>query len=277
MRPVYSRLLAQFGDAAIASSRTSAAVNRRPPAKHKRTDAMDSLLQDVLAAIDADATSSVGASFTKLVAEYFEDTRAGNGRVSTAHVASELATRFDEPLPARSRSIADLVARLENDVLPDCNRLMHPRAMGHQVSAPLPVAVWMESLTAALNQSAAVWEMSPVGTIDRDTRRALAVRARRIRSRRRRHVHVRRHGGDLRRAAGRAQADTARRLAARRRRETLRSVVCGEHAHYAVARAVGQLGLGTDHAVVVPSRDFRMDVGGARADAPRPRRRGQRR
>ena len=37
-------------------------------------------------------------------------------------------------------------------------------------------------------------------------------------------------------------------------------VVCGEHAHYAVARAIGQLGLGTDRAVVVPSRDFRMDV-----------------
>ena len=34
----------------------------------------------------------------------------------------------------------------------------------------------------------------------------------------------------------------------------------GEHAHYAVARAIGQLGLGTDNAVAVPSRDFRMDV-----------------
>jgi len=38
-------------------------------------------------------------------------------------------------------------------------------------------------------------------------------------------------------------------------------VVCGEHAHYAVARAVGELGLGTDHTVIVPSREFRMDVG----------------
>lgn len=37
-------------------------------------------------------------------------------------------------------------------------------------------------------------------------------------------------------------------------------VVCGEHAHYGVARAVGELGLGTDHAVVVPSREYRMDV-----------------
>ena len=40
--------------------------------------------------------------------------------------------------------------------------------MGHQVSAPLPAAVWTETLTAALNQSAAVWEMSPVGTVIED-------------------------------------------------------------------------------------------------------------
>jgi L-2,4-diaminobutyrate decarboxylase len=37
-------------------------------------------------------------------------------------------------------------------------------------------------------------------------------------------------------------------------------VVCGEHAHYAVARAVGELGLGTGRTVVVPSSGFRMDV-----------------
>ena len=33
------------------------------------------------------------------------------------------------------------------------------------MAAPLPAAVWTESLTAALNQSGAVWEMSPVGTV----------------------------------------------------------------------------------------------------------------
>ena len=56
-----------------------------------------------------------------------------------------------------------MLAQLKRDVLPDCNRLTHPQSMGHQVSAPLPVAVWTEALTAAVNQSGAVWEMSPVG------------------------------------------------------------------------------------------------------------------
>jgi L-2,4-diaminobutyrate decarboxylase len=37
------------------------------------------------------------------------------------------------------------------------------------------------------------------------------------------------------------------------------AVVCGEHAHYAVSRAVGEMGLGLGNLVVVPSRDWRMD------------------
>lgn len=37
-------------------------------------------------------------------------------------------------------------------------------------------------------------------------------------------------------------------------------LVHGEHAHYAVSRAAGAMGLGTDNCVAIPSREFRMDV-----------------
>ncbi|MFL5480191.1 MAG: pyridoxal phosphate-dependent decarboxylase family protein, partial [Gemmatimonadaceae bacterium] len=37
-------------------------------------------------------------------------------------------------------------------------------------------------------------------------------------------------------------------------------VVYGEHAHYAVTRAIGQLGMGRRKGIPVPSRDFRMDT-----------------
>ena len=121
-------------------------------------------VRDVLAALEADTDREVGAAFARLVTDYFHGTRAGDGPVSTPLRPAELARRFDEPLPAEGRPIHELLARLERDVLPDCNRLMHPRSMGHQVSAPLPAAVWTEALTAALNQSGAVWEMSPAGT-----------------------------------------------------------------------------------------------------------------
>src|SRR4051812_20887536 len=113
----------------------------------------DDVLQQVLAAFEADAEDETADLFTRVVVEYLATTRTGSGPVSTGASPAQVAARFDEPLPIRGRPIGEVIARVEADVLPDCNRLMHPRAMGHQVSAPLPVAVWMEALTAALNQS----------------------------------------------------------------------------------------------------------------------------
>jgi L-2,4-diaminobutyrate decarboxylase len=216
-------------------------------------------LDTVLAEIEADTGADAAAAFTRLVIEYFASTRSGNGRVSTGAVPADLAARFDEPLPSEGRPIAEVIARLERDVLPDCNRLMHPRAMGHQVSAPLPVAVWMDALTAALNQSAAVWEMSPAGTaIETQVIRWLCDLA----------GFGAGAGGTF--TSGGTEATFAALLAARHavRPDAWRQglgadppvVVCGEHSHYAVGRAIGALGLGADNAAVVPSRDFRMDV-----------------
>ena len=195
----------------------------------------------------------------ELVAEYLADTRTGDGRVSTAFTPAELAARFAEPLPELGRPLSDVLDRLRNDVLPDCNRLTHPRSMGHQVSAPLPVAVWTEALTAALNQSGAVWEMSPVGTIiETQVVRWMCALA----------GYGPEAGGTF--TSGGTEATFAGLLAARQaaRPDAWRTgvgadppvVVSGEHAHYGVARAVGELGIGSEHAVIVPSRDYHMDV-----------------
>ncbi len=160
-------------------------------------------------------------------------------------------------------------------MIPDSNHLCHPRSMGHQVSAPLPAAVWTESLAAALNQSGAVWEMSPVGTIleKRVVRwmcdlASLGPEA----------------GGTF--TSGGTEATFAALLAARAAvlpnawKEGVGAVspvvVHGEHAHYAVSRAVGELGLGTDNAVAVPSRGFRMDVPALERELDRQRAAGRR-
>jgi L-2,4-diaminobutyrate decarboxylase len=131
--------------------------------------------------------------------------------------------------------------------------------MGHQVSAPLPVAVWTEALTGALNQSGAVWEMSPVGTvIENQVVRWMCELA----------GFDDRAGGTF--TSGGTEATFAGLLAARHAAipdvwtngvgPNPPVVVCGEHAHYGVSRAIGELGLGTRHTVVIPSRDYRMDA-----------------
>lgn len=214
---------------------------------------------DILAEIDADCDAAVGRAFVALAAEYFSGTRARGGRVSTRHTAAGLAARFDEPMPRAGRSIDAIIARLRADVIPDCNHLFHPHYVGHQVAAPLPSAVWMECVTAALNQSVAVFEMSPIGTV---------LEHRAIAWMRELAGFPGAVGGTL--TSGGTEATFTALLAARA--SVLPDawtagvgadppvLLCGEHAHYAVTRAGGELGLGMRNVLPIKSRAYAMDV-----------------
>jgi L-2,4-diaminobutyrate decarboxylase len=214
---------------------------------------------DILATLEADAQADVGRLFTDLAAEYMAQMRNRDSRVSTAHTPAGLAARFDEPMPRAGAPVHEIIARLRSEVIPDCNHLYHPRYVGHQVSAPLPAAIWMESLTAALNQSTAVFEMSPVGTVlEHRLMRWFCDLA----------GYGAEAGGTM--TTGGTEATFTALLAAR-------SVaipdawtngigtdppllLCGEHAHYAVTRAAGELGLGMKHVVPIRSRGYKLDT-----------------
>jgi L-2,4-diaminobutyrate decarboxylase len=220
---------------------------------------MDDFRLRVLSELEDDALGPAAEAFTRIAVDYFADTRGGEGPVSTPLGAAELARRFDEPLPLEGRPLEEVLERLRRDVVADSNRLCHPRSMGHQVSAPLPAAVWAESLVAALNQSGAVQEMSPAGT---------AVENRVVRWMCDLAGFGPEAGGTF--TSGGTEATFTALLAARAAllpnawKEGVGAeppvVLHGEHAHYAVARAVGALGLGTDAAIAIPSHGWRMDV-----------------
>lgn len=220
---------------------------------------MTAPLHTVFADLEADAEANVAEEFLRLAVDHYAATRSNDARVSTALGPDELAARFDEPLPASGRSIGRVLERLRLEVLPESNHLTNPRAMGHQVSAPLPAAVWTEPVVAALNQSVAVWEMSPVGTV---------LEARVLRWMCDLAGLGPEAGGTF--TSGGTEATFTALLAARAAalpnawKEGVGAkppvVVHGEHAHYAVARAVGAMGLGTGNAVSVPSREWKMDV-----------------
>lgn len=213
----------------------------------------------ILRELELDATREAAALFTALAVAYFDETRDGDGPVSTPHPPAAIAARWDEPLPESGRPLAEVARRLRRDVIGDSNRLMHPMYMGHQVSAPLPAAVWTESVTAALNQSVAVFEMSPAMT---------PMEHRVVRWMTELVGWDERSGGTL--TSGGTEATFAALLAARSAAvpdvwtngvgARPPAVVCGEHAHYAVSRAVGEMGLGLRSLHLVPSRDWRMDV-----------------
>ena len=97
---------------------------------------------------------------------------------------------FDHVEQIESRSVVDWKTAPEiralirdttdpiKTILDHSIQLHHPSYMGHQVCPPFPSAILGDLLISTLNQSTAVWEMSPAGTvIEQEVVRWLADRA----------------------------------------------------------------------------------------------------
>ena len=218
----------------------------------------------ILELLDDDCSPHVANAFTQVATDYLNATRDRTRRVSTAHTPPELAARFDERLPTGTKSIDEVIARLRDDYLPDANHLYHPRYVGHQVSAPLPAAIWTESLVAAVNNSLAVFEMSPSATaIEFQVMRWMCDLV----------GFGAAAGGTM--TSGGTEATFTGLLAARAAilpnawEEGVGAnpplLLCGEHAHYAVTRAAAQLGIGMRNVVAIRSRHHAMDYDALRS------------
>ena len=217
------------------------------------------MIHSLLSDLESDMGPDAGAAFARLVSDYLARSRNVAEFVGTSRTPKQLAERFREPLPETGQPLAEVVRRVARDVLPDSTWLYHPHYLGHQVSAPLPAAIWMESVIGALNNSMTVFEMSPVATI---------IEAQVIRWMCDLSGYPEQAGGTL--TSGGTEATFTALLAARAAAlphswergvgSEPPVIVCGEHAHYAVTRAAGQLGLGTRNTVTIPSYEFRMDA-----------------
>ena len=182
--------------------------------------------------------------------------------VSTPLGPEEIARRFEEPVPRQGLPSHRVWNDVLVDVAGDSIHLAHPMYMGHQVAPPLPHAALADLVASLLNQSVAVREMSPTGTLVEERvvawMRALV-------------GYPDTADGTL--VSGGSVANLTGLLAAREAafpgswsagvggREGLgRAVVLvADHAHYSVERALGVMGLGADAVVRVAERDHRMD------------------
>ncbi len=216
------------------------------------------MLDALLQAIDADASPEAARAVFSLASRFIADSAAGGEPVTTPHDAETLYRMIDGPLPAGGRPLEQVLADVERSIMAHSIRLSHPMYLGHQVSAPLPAAIWTDALVSALNNSLAVREMSPSGT---------AVETRLVRWMCQLAGLPATAGGTF--TSGGTEATFTALLAARAAAlpdawqhgiaRPAPVIVCGEHAHYAVTRAAGELGLGMDQAIPVPSRGHRMD------------------
>jgi L-2,4-diaminobutyrate decarboxylase len=128
-------------------------------------------------AFDPETFREQGSSLVHQLADYLH--RALRGELPVlpwrppAEMAAAWETPFSEAPASDPRALSDLFAR----VVAEANHLHHPRYIGHQVTAPLPVAALADLVSALLNNSMAVYEMGPGATaIERAVIRFLASR-----------------------------------------------------------------------------------------------------
>jgi L-2,4-diaminobutyrate decarboxylase len=134
-------------------------------------------------------------------------------------------------------------------------QLHHPAYMGHQVCPPFPTAVIADLVISTLNQSTAVFEMSPIGTvIEQEVVRWLADRV----------GYPAEALGTA--VSGGSAANLTALLAARARwsdggRAAKRPVIlCSADAHYSIARAASIMGIAADVVKVATDERHRLDL-----------------
>lgn len=181
---------------------------------------------------------------------------AANGPVVEWQTSQQLAelVRMDADLSSDLGTI-DAIG-LVNLIARYSNHLHHPSYMGHQVCPPFPVAAIADFVISVLNQSTAVWEMSPIGTmIEKEIVRWLAGRV-----------------GFPETAAGTAvsggsAANLTALLAARAfwsqsSRGERPVILTSADAHYSVARAAAIMGIEAEDVIKITTDDqHRMDLG----------------
>ena len=136
------------------------------------------------------------------------------------------------------------------------NHLHHPSYMGHQVCPPFPTAAIADFVISVLNQSTAVWEMSPVGTmIEKEIVRWLTMQVGFPDS------------AEGTAVSGGSAANLTALLAARAHwsqsaRGERPVILTSADAHYSVARAAAIMGIDASDVIRIPTdARHRMDLG----------------
>lgn len=76
----------------------------------------------------------------------------------------EVAARFDEPLPRAGRPLAEVLDRIERDVVTASTLNVHPRFLSNVMSGGSHVGIVAGMLVAALNVNGGKWRVAPAHT-----------------------------------------------------------------------------------------------------------------
>ncbi len=222
--------------------------------------AFDEARRRIQAAYDPALVRDAGHRLAELLAQYLTAAQAGEGHVLPWHRPPdnvEHACQMIESVPGADASAELLLERfgeLVTEMLQRGNHLHHPRYIGHQVPAPVPIAGLFDAVGSMTNQCMAIYEMGPWATaaewaMVRELGRAIGWQPGQFSG-------LVTHGGSL---ANFTALLTARNVALGDvwERGVPRDgpppvMVVHADAHYCVSRSAGMLGLGTNQVLRVP-------------------------
>jgi len=203
---------------------------------------------------------NMGHRLAELLAQYLTAVQSGEGHVLPWNQPPdnvEHACQMIASVTGRNASAESLLERFDELVTEMLHRgihLHHPRYIGHQVPAPVPIAGLFDAVGSVTNQCMAIYEMGPWATaaewaMVRELGRAIGWPPGQFSG-------LATHGGSL---ANFTALLTARNVALGDvwERGIWRNgpppvLVVHADAHYCVSRSAGMLGLGTNHVLRVP-------------------------
>ncbi|WP_203996234.1 pyridoxal phosphate-dependent decarboxylase family protein [Virgisporangium aurantiacum] len=107
----------------------------------------------------ADEHADLGAAMTGMISDYVRG--LDEAPVCPPATPAELTTLLGAAMPVEGSDPMDVLDALRRKVVPHAMTISSPRYFGLFNPAPLPVAVWVDALCAALNQNGAAWRQSP--------------------------------------------------------------------------------------------------------------------
>jgi len=198
----------------------------------------------------------LGRAFSDLAVA--ELTQSGSGPVRSPDFLRRARRTLAAPLT--DRTAAAWVASLGRASL----RINHPCFMAQQIAAPVPLAALVETWVAAMNQSIAVHDMSPAGTL---VDRAVIARFKKLVG------FPPSAEGSL--VPGGSFANLTALLAARAAMKppAQLAILAGAHTHYSIARAASIMGMGGGSVFSIPTDALHRTDPARVADAARAARR----
>ncbi len=110
-----------------------------------------------------DQHERLGRAVTAIITEYAAT--LDRRKVTSTATPQDLEKIFDEPFPETGITTEEILARFTTDVLPHSMQVPSPRYYGQFNPTPLPIGVWADALSSALNQNAGAWRNGPTSAM----------------------------------------------------------------------------------------------------------------